>query len=233
MIYAYYLRFILIVLLMCRLIWHILFLLNIYLQEYFHDRPSGSLRCHYRRPAQRSECVCPITRCCCHCCNASILLSPLRRPTRTRNSVPTSAEQVLASMDGMIAAVLDGGPCGVGTESTILRVDEHSAEILRSGPISAEMLQPYLQIPVHTPSSHEHAVSGNKKIHYQPNARITLCKTDEITALAASAAPHSGALVYSTALRSLPCHHLKVMPADHQGYRQALYAACTRPIVTV
>jgi L-threonylcarbamoyladenylate synthase len=128
-------------------------------------------------------------------------------------------------MDGMIAAVLDGGPCGVGTESTILRVDEHSAEILRSGPISAEMLQPYLQVPVRTPSSHEHAVSGNKKIHYQPNARITLCKTDEITALAASAAPHSGALVYSTALRSLPCKHLKVMPADHQGYRQALYAA--------
>lgn len=138
---------------------------------------------------------------------------------------PTSAEQVLAGMDGMIAAVLDGGPCGVGTESTILRVGEQGAEILRSGPITADMLQPYLQVPVSTPLNHEHSVSGNKKIHYQPNARVTLCTPDEITALAASAGPHSGALVYSPALKSLPCQHLKVMPADHQGYRQALYAA--------
>jgi L-threonylcarbamoyladenylate synthase len=138
---------------------------------------------------------------------------------------PTSAEQVLASMDGIIAAVLDGGPCGVGMESTILRVGEESAQILRSGPITAEQLQPLLPVPVHTPRQHGHAVSGNKQVHYRPNARITLCTAAEITARLAPADADSGALVYSPHLSTLPCHHLNVLPDDHQGYRRALYAA--------
>lgn len=137
---------------------------------------------------------------------------------------PTSADQVLAGLDGKIAAVLDGGPCAVGTESTILRVGQHCAEILRSGPITAAELQPWLQVPVRTPQVHEHAVSGNKKVHYQPNARVILCPGDELPTRLAAAGPGSAALVYSAALPTLPGQQVTRLPADPRGYRQALYA---------
>lgn len=84
---------------------------------------------------------------------------------------PTSVEQVLDGLDGKkIAAVLDG-PCGVGTESTILSVSEQRAEILRSGPVSAEALQAHLMVPVVTPEAHHEAVSGNKKSTTSPEPR--------------------------------------------------------------
>lgn len=138
---------------------------------------------------------------------------------------PTSAEQVLASLNGRIAAVLDGGPCGIGTESTILRVGPEYAEVLRTGPISAADLQPYLQVPVLTPDTHEQAVSGNKKVHYQPNARVILCSAQELKAGLAAAGPGGGALVYSDELQSLCSDRVRKMPSDHQGYRKALYAS--------
>lgn len=138
---------------------------------------------------------------------------------------PTSAEQVLAGLDGRIAAVLDGGPCGVGTESTIVRVGAEYAEILRTGPLSAADLQPFLQVPVLTPDSHETAVSGNKKVHYQPNARVVLCTADELKARVRSASQSTGVLMYSPDLEVLSGVVVKRMPADHQGYRQALYAS--------
>lgn len=136
---------------------------------------------------------------------------------------PTSAEQVLAGLDGRIAAVLDGGPCGVGTESTILRVEPESAEVLRCGPIAAADIQPYLQVPVLTPALHAHAVSGNKKMHYQPNAPVMICSPDELSERLAST-PDCAALVYSDRFKSLEAPLVRHLPAEHPGYRKALYA---------
>ncbi|QSX40874.1 L-threonylcarbamoyladenylate synthase [Shewanella cyperi] len=138
---------------------------------------------------------------------------------------PTSAAQVLSGLDGKIAAVLDGGNCGVGTESTILRVGEDKAEILRSGPLSAEDLQPYLPVPVITPQSHYQAVSGNKKVHYQPNAKVVICPTPTFAATLAAEPETTGALVYSSSLHGINCRQRLILPCDHQGYRQALYAS--------
>ncbi|MGC9492823.1 L-threonylcarbamoyladenylate synthase [Vibrio genomosp. F10] len=138
---------------------------------------------------------------------------------------PTSAEQVLSGLDGKIAAVLDGGRCGVGTESTILRISDDKAEILRSGPLSAEDLQPYLPFPVVTPQSHQEAVSGNKKVHYQPNAKVVICPTHELEAQLKTEQTSTGVLVYSASLHNIDSDHRIVLPEDHHGYRQALYAS--------
>lgn len=138
---------------------------------------------------------------------------------------PTSAEQVLSGLDGKIAAVLDGGSCGVGTESTILRVSENRADILRSGPLSAEDLQPYLPFPVSTPESHSESVSGNKKVHYQPNAKVVICPSDEMKALMSREPETTGALIYSSEMHDLDCLRKIALPDDHNGYRQALYAS--------
>lgn len=138
---------------------------------------------------------------------------------------PTSAEQVLAGLDGKIAAVLDGGNCAIGTESTILKVGKDRAQILRSGPISAADLAPYLTVPVVTPKKHQHAVSGNKKKHYQPSARIKILNREQIISNPLPECKTVGAILYSNSLESFRGHHLIQMPSDHQSYRQRFFSA--------
>ena len=63
---------------------------------------------------------------------------PLAAPSANRSGFisPTSPTHVLASLEGRIDAVLDGGDCDRGLESTIAAVrSDGSVEILRPGPI--------------------------------------------------------------------------------------------------
>jgi L-threonylcarbamoyladenylate synthase len=64
---------------------------------------------------------------------------PLAAPSANRSGFisPTTAEHVLASLDGRIAMVLDGGACAAGVESTIVAVRaDGSMDELRPGPIA-------------------------------------------------------------------------------------------------
>ncbi len=63
---------------------------------------------------------------------------PIAAPSANRSGFisPTSAAHVLASLDGRIDAVLDGGGCEQGVESTIAAVREDgTVQVLRPGPI--------------------------------------------------------------------------------------------------
>jgi len=67
--------------------------------------------------------------------------APLAAPSANRSGFisPTSPAHVLASLDGRIDAVLDGGACERGLESTIAAVRaDGSVQILRPGPITLE-----------------------------------------------------------------------------------------------
>ena len=66
---------------------------------------------------------------------------PLAAPSANRSGFvsPTTAEHVLATLDGRIDAVLDAGPCATGVESTIVAVREDGrVDVLRPGPIAFE-----------------------------------------------------------------------------------------------
>lgn len=66
---------------------------------------------------------------------------PLAAPSANRSGYisPTSAAHVLASLDGRIQAVLDGGECERGLESTIAAVrGDGTVEILRPGPVELD-----------------------------------------------------------------------------------------------
>lgn len=138
---------------------------------------------------------------------------------------PTSAAQVMAGMAGRIDAVLDGGPCSVGTESTILRVTDERAEILRAGPIAAAALQEHLSVPVHAPLEHAIAVPGNQRVHYQPNAPIQLLSAAELEARLPLATDDTGCLVHSADMAEVGRARCVQMPSDHDGYRRQLYRA--------
>ena len=93
---------------------------------------------------------------------------------------PTSAVHVINSLEGKIAAVLDGGDCHHGLESTIIDLTQIPFRVLRSGPISAKQLADVLGEEVLTPTSHNAAVPGNVTSHYQPNTRVRLVSLDDI-----------------------------------------------------
>ncbi|MDL0431699.1 L-threonylcarbamoyladenylate synthase [Marinobacter sp. TBZ242] len=81
---------------------------------------------------------------------------------------PTSASHVLRGMAGRIRAVLDGGNCSVGIESTILDLTGEVPSIARPGVIGRSELERFLgmSFPDHAPA--KRAVPGNVKHHYQP-----------------------------------------------------------------
>lgn len=70
--------------------------------------------------------------------------APLAAPSANRSgrTSPVTAEMVEASLEGRIAGVVDGGPCRIGLESTVVRrMPEGCIEILRPGGITAQTLE--------------------------------------------------------------------------------------------
>ena len=85
---------------------------------------------------------------------------------------PTTAEHVLKDMNGRIPAILDGGQCDVGLESTIVDVSGGKPRLLRKGGIPAEALFPFTG-PLETVESSEKALCpGMKYKHYSPEAEV-------------------------------------------------------------
>lgn len=69
--------------------------------------------------------------------------SPIAAPSANRfmHVSPTSAQHVLADLAGRIPLILDGGPCEVGVESTVLDLCAERPTILRPGGVSLEALR--------------------------------------------------------------------------------------------
>ncbi len=91
---------------------------------------------------------------------------------------PTAAGHVLEGLGGKIAAVLDGGPCAVGVESTILSLLD-LPQILRQGGVTQEAIELALGAPVlagHDTSARPVA-PGQLASHYAPNAGVRLDAT--------------------------------------------------------
>ncbi len=67
---------------------------------------------------------------------------PIAAPSANKSGKPstTTAQHVLHDHDGNIDAVIDGGPCRVGVESTIVDLTEDRPRLLRPGGVTAEAL---------------------------------------------------------------------------------------------
>jgi L-threonylcarbamoyladenylate synthase len=68
---------------------------------------------------------------------------PVAAPSANRSGgvSPTTAAHVLEGLSGRIAAVLDGGPCSVGVESTVLDLSAGGASLLRPGGVPVEAIE--------------------------------------------------------------------------------------------
>jgi L-threonylcarbamoyladenylate synthase len=93
---------------------------------------------------------------------------------------PTTAQHVRDNLDGVIDYIVDGGPCEVGLESTVVSLLEETPRILRPGAITAQMLQETLGCAVtdFSPSVPARAVPllspGMLERHYAPRTTVIL-----------------------------------------------------------
>ncbi|MFM8251376.1 MAG: L-threonylcarbamoyladenylate synthase [Planctomycetota bacterium] len=87
---------------------------------------------------------------------------------------PTRAEHVRAEFADRPLLVLDGGPCPVGLESTIVDLSGVQPRLLRPGAITAEQLAAVLGEPVLAASASSPRVPGRMASHYAPRARVEL-----------------------------------------------------------
>jgi L-threonylcarbamoyladenylate synthase len=92
---------------------------------------------------------------------------------------PTTARHVLDGLDGKIAGVIDGGPCEVGVESTVVGFEGEQAVMLRPGGITQDALEACIG-PVNTPEANGITSSpGMLLSHYAPNCPVRLNATDK------------------------------------------------------
>lgn len=94
---------------------------------------------------------------------------------------PTTAAHMLEDMDGRIDAILDGGPCSVGVESTIVDLTCTPPRLLRPGGITLEQLRAALGEVAVDPAvtrlmgaGERPRAPGMKYRHYAPKAPVTV-----------------------------------------------------------
>ena len=108
---------------------------------------------------------------------------PLAAPSANLSGSPspTTAGHVLHDLDGRIPLILDGGPCAVGVESTVITLCDGAPRILRPGGVSPEQLRAVLgRVDIDPAVEHilaegQRAASpGMKYRHYAPQTRLVL-----------------------------------------------------------
>ena len=88
---------------------------------------------------------------------------------------PTTAAHVMAGLDGRIDAVLDGGDCAVGVESTIIGFEGDRVVLLREGGVTAEALADVLgYVPRGRAEGDQITAPGQLLSHYAPKGRVRL-----------------------------------------------------------
>ncbi|MBS4178049.1 L-threonylcarbamoyladenylate synthase [Lederbergia citrea] len=110
---------------------------------------------------------------------------PIAAPSANRSGKPspTTANHVRTDLDGSIAGIVDGGPTGVGLESTVVDCTGKTPVILRPGGVSKEEIEavigkveidPALMRLEEKPKS-----PGMKYKHYAPSAPLFLADGDQ------------------------------------------------------
>lgn len=92
---------------------------------------------------------------------------------------PTRAWHVLADLEHKVPYIIDGGPCRVGLESTVLDLSGEQAAILRPGAVTAEMIEKELGVHVlgagiPLKDSETPKAPGMKYRHYAPRAKVVI-----------------------------------------------------------
>ena len=95
---------------------------------------------------------------------------------------PTTAQAVSDELSNYLTStdlILDGGPCAVGVESTIIDCTQSLPVIIRPGEVSTQMIEELLliKLPIFDTQSNQIKAPGLLTSHYSPNAKVFLTGT--------------------------------------------------------
>jgi L-threonylcarbamoyladenylate synthase len=145
---------------------------------------------------------------------------PLAAPSANRFTQlsPTTAEHVRQSLGDRVDFILDGGPCAVGIESTVLSLVTARPTILRPGAVARSEIEALVG-PVLVASetkAQAHPSPGMHEKHYSPRTRLLISQNGEV--------PQAGRVVYLRISRD-PQSVCEViyMPRDPLKYAAELY----------
>jgi L-threonylcarbamoyladenylate synthase len=102
---------------------------------------------------------------------------PIAAPSANRSGrvSPTTAAHVEAELGHLPTMILDGGPCALGLESTVLGVDGDKVTLLRLGALTREEIEKVLGRRLATPAAGAQLTSpGQLAIHYAPTTPLRL-----------------------------------------------------------
>jgi L-threonylcarbamoyladenylate synthase len=95
---------------------------------------------------------------------------------------PTSADHVRQDLGGSVDFILDGGPCAVGVESTIVDFSSGEPIILRPGGVTREALEETLRQSLTVRGGGPVRASGQLESHYAPRALVLIVPPAEADA---------------------------------------------------
>ena len=145
---------------------------------------------------------------------------PLAAPSANRFTQlsPTTADHVRQSLGDRVDFILDGGPCTVGIESTVLSLATNPPTLLRPGGISRAQIEALIgPVDLITKAGDgPHASPGLHTKHYSPRTKLLLCEN--------GAVPKAGRGAYLQ-LNHPPqnAQHIVRMPSDPAAYAAILY----------
>jgi len=142
---------------------------------------------------------------------------------------PTTAAHVAEELGERVPLILDGGPCKVGIESTIVDCSRGEPVVLRPGHISPAHLAAVLgRQPEIATSKGAPRVSGSLEAHYAPTTPMRLIAGDRLLDFI-NAQRHRGSKCAVISANQPPQagmpHAWRLMPADPVGYAHDIYAA--------
>jgi len=169
---------------------------------------------------------------------------PIAAPSANRFTrvSPTTAAHVVESLGDRVPLVIDGGPCDVGIESTVIDLASATPTVLRPGSITREQLEAVLQHQVaevvHRVRSDDDSAEGQRAPgmadrHYSPRADVWLFdevqREEIVSAVAATKAAAASSVVVALLLNASvplgPNDHGVRMPNEPRGYARELYAS--------
>jgi L-threonylcarbamoyladenylate synthase len=171
---------------------------------------------------------------------------PIAAPSANRSGriSPTNAAHVEAELGHLPSMILDGGPCSLGLESTVLGIEGDDVTLLRLGALPREEIERVLERPLTAPASSRVASPGQLAVHYAPSTPLRLearevCKGEALLAFGPDAPKVDGpmfnlsprgdlneaAVNFFAALRSLDAaggSAIAVMPIPNEGLGEAI-----------
>ncbi|MBX3324243.1 MAG: threonylcarbamoyl-AMP synthase [Phycisphaeraceae bacterium] len=151
---------------------------------------------------------------------------PIIGPSANRSGhvSPTTAEHVRTEFPDVF--VLDGGPCRVGIESTVVDVTSNRPAILRPGAIGAARIETVLGVSLRNAPGEESIARspGLLHRHYAPRTPTLLCE-----AWSEFDVPDARVVVLTQRGADVPKQFTAIhMPSDAEGYAALLYDALRR-----